>query len=198
MNTWFHPIELTKGRVQLVPLTMAHCEGLTAAVKDGKLWQLWYTSAPEPEHVEAYIKRALEEFEQDRSLPFAVMDTTTDQVVGTTRFMNADAKNKRLEIGTTWYAQSAQRTGINTLCKYLLLEYAFETLECIAVEFRTHWHNLPSRTAIAKLGAKQDGVLRSHSRDKTGNLRDTVVFSIIASEWATVKQGLDYKINKQY
>lgn len=196
MKKWFHPIVLRKGRVQLLPLTLEHVASLTEAVKDGELWNLWYTSAPEPEHVEGYIATALKEFEQDRSLPFAVIDTTKNQVVGTTRFMNADAKNKRLEIGTTWYARSAQRTGINTLCKFLLLEYAFETLECIAVEFRTHWHNLPSRTAIAKLGAKQDGVLRNHSVDRTGNIRDTVVFSIIAGEWKTIKQSLDYKIKK--
>jgi len=112
--------------------------------------------------------------------------------------MNADSINKRIEIGTTWYSKSSQRTGINTACKYLLLEYAFEVLECIAVEFRTHWHNKQSRTAIENLGAKQDGILRNHKFDKTGNLRDTVVYSIIDSEWKTVKQSLEFKIDKKY
>jgi RimJ/RimL family protein N-acetyltransferase len=198
MNKWLHPIELERGKVKLEPLSLAHAEGISHAVADGRLWQLWYTSAPTPQQVEQYISQALQELEQGQSLPFAVINTQSNQVVGTTRLMNADAINKRIEIGHTWYAKSAQQTGINTLCKYLLLEYAFETLECIAVEFRTHWHNLPSRTAIAKLGAKQDGVLRNHKFDKMGNLRDTVVFSIIDREWKTVKHSLGFKINKPY
>ncbi|MFK7799329.1 MAG: GNAT family N-acetyltransferase [Aureispira sp.] len=198
MNKWLHPIELARGKVKLEPLSLAHAKGIRHAVQDGALWQLWYTAAPAPQQVEPFITQALEELAQGQSLPFAVVNTQSQQVVGTTRLMHADAINKRIEIGHTWYAKSAQQTGINTLCKYLLLEYAFETLQCIAVEFRTHWHNLPSRTAIAKLGAKQDGVLRNHKLDKTGNLRDTVVFSIIDREWKTVKHSLEFKINKQY
>ena len=182
MTKWLNKVELTRANVKLEPLTFSHIEGLTHAVKDGELWKLWYTSAPEPEKVPAYIKKAMEEFENDKSLPFAIINTDLNQLVGTTRFMNADSVNRRVEIGTTWYAKSSQRTGINTICKYVLLEYAFEHLNCIAVEFRTHWHNTQSRTAIARLGAKQDGVLRNHIFDKTGNLRDTVVFSIINSE----------------
>ena len=146
----------------------------------------------------SYIDKAIKEFEDDKSLPFAIIDLNKNQIVGTTRFMNADRINRRIEIGTTWYAKSSQRTGTNTQCKYLLLKYAFETLKCIAVEFRTHWHNTQSRLAITKLGAKQDGILRNHKFDKTGNLRDTVVFSIIDSEWNTVKQSLEFKINKEY
>ncbi len=196
MRKWLEEIALQSEKVRLETLSMAHLEGLRQAVKDGELWKLWYTSAPEPDAVEAYIAQALKDLENDQSLPFAILRRSDNQVVGTSRFMHADANNRRLEIGTTWYAKSAQRTGVNTHCKYLLLEYAFETLNCIAVEFRTHWHNQPSRVAIEKLGAKQDGVLRNHQFDKTGNLRDTVVYSIIDREWGTVKQGLAYKMNR--
>ena len=119
-------------------------------------------------------------------------------MLGTTRFMNVDSKNKRVEIGSTWYSKSVHRSGVNTECKYLLLRYAFETLDCIAVEFRTHWHNTQSRQAIAGLGAKQDGVLRNHIIDKAGCLRDTVIFSILNSEWNTVKYALEFKMNVKY
>ena len=176
MSKWLNNIVLNGGNVRLEPLTLTHIDGLIDAVKDGELWKLWYTSAPdEPKNVQSYIEQAISEFENDKSLPFAIIKADNNKVVGTTRFMNADSLNRRLEIGTTWYSKSSQRTGINTQCKYLLLEYAFETLKCIAVEFRTHWHNLQSREAIARLGAKQDGILRNHQFDKAGNLRDTVV-----------------------
>lgn len=198
MNKWLNKIELKSENLKLEPLDLTHVAGLTNAVKDGELWNLWYTSAPEPQKVRSYIDKAIKEFEDDKSLPFAIIDLNKNQIVGTTRFMNADRINRRIEIGTTWYAKSSQRTGTNTQCKYLLLKYAFETLKCIAVEFRTHWHNTQSRLAITKLGAKQDGILRNHKFDKTGNLRDTVVFSIIDSEWNTVKQSLEFKINKEY
>lgn len=198
MSKWLHKIELENEQVRLEPLSLSHLDGLTDAVKDGELWRLWYTSAPEPHTVKSYIETALSEFDADKSLPFAVINKKDNRVVGTTRFMNAEAAHRRLEIGTTWYAKSVQRTGINTQCKWLLLSYAFEPLDCIAVEFRTHWHNHQSRTAIERLGAKQDGVLRNHQLDKMGNLRDTVVFSILNSEWKTVKQSLEFKIQKQY
>ena len=198
MNKWLNKIELENESLKLEPLELSHIDGLINAVKDGKLWNLWYTSAPEPKKVQNYVEKAIKDFEDDKSLPFAIINTNKNQLVGTTRFMNADRINRRVEIGTTWYAKSSQRTGINTQCKYLLLKYAFETLKCIAVEFRTHWHNTQSREAITKLGAKQDGILRNHKFDKTGNLRDTVVFSIIDSEWNTVKQSLEFKINKEY
>ena len=198
MSKWLNNIELNGGNVRLEPLTLTHIDGLIDAVTDGELWKLWYTSAPEPKNVPSYIEQAISEFENDKSLPFAIIKADNNKVVGTSRFMNADSLHRRLEIGTTWYSKSSQRTGINTQCKYLLLEYAFETLKCIAVEFRTHWHNLQSREAIARLGAKQDGILRNHQLDKAGNLRDTVVFSIIDSEWNTVKQSLEFKINKNY
>ena len=198
MGKWLNKIELVGKLVRLQPLTIDHQEGLTNAVNDGALWKLWYTSAPEPQNVQAYIEKAVNEYERDQSLPFVVIRNEDNQVIGTTRYMHADSKNKRVEIGTTWYAKSVQRTGINTECKYLLLQYAFEKLDCIAVEFRTHWHNTQSRKAIARLGAKQDGVLRNHQRDKYGCLRDTVVFSILNSEWNTVKMSLEFKMNKKY
>ena len=198
MSTWLNPIELSGKSVKLEPLTLDHAEGLIDAVKDGDLWQLWYTSTPKPEEVTHYIEVAIQEFEDGKSLPFAVISLQENKVIGTTRYMNVDAKHKRLEIGTTWYAKSVQRTGINTECKYLLLEYAFEQLACIAVEFRTHWHNLKSRKAIERLGAKQDGVLRNHQVDESGCLRDTVVFSIIDQEWKTVKQSLAFKMTDAY
>ena len=198
MKKWLNKIELERNSVKLVPLSLIHLDALTDAVKNGALWDLWYTSAPEPENVKSYIETAVNEYENGLSMPFAVIRTSDHKVIGTTRYMNADAKNKRLEIGTTWYSESVQRTGINTACKYLLLQYAFEELHCIAVEFRTHWHNIQSRNAIERLGAKQDGVLRNHILDKYGCLRDTVVFSILNSEWNTVKKSLEFKMNKKY
>ena len=194
MTKWLNPITLEGNRVILRPIQKEDQEALRAAAADGELWKLWYTSAPSPENVETYINRALEELASDRSLPFVVIDKSTDRIVGSTRYMNASSDHRRLEIGTTWYAKSSQRTGINTECKLLLLEYAFEQLKCIAVEFRTHWHNHASRQAIAKLGAKQDGVLRNHMIDGSGNLRDTVVFSIIENEWPVVKHSLQFKL----
>jgi len=198
MIKWLNEINIKGDLVIIKPLILDYTAELTDAVKDGELWDLWYTSAPKPEEVKKYIQKAQKEFELDSSLPFVVIGKEDNKVVGTTRYMNADPKNKRLEIGTTWYSKSAQRTGINTECKYLLLKHAFENLKCIAVEFRTHFHNSQSRNAIERLGAKQDGVLRNHSIDKTGNLRDTVVFSIIDSEWNTVKQSLEFRMKKEY
>lgn len=198
MNKWLNKITLENDMLILEPLEISHLDGLTHAVKDGELWNLWFTSAPSPQEVKSFIEKAIEEFEKGTSLPFAIIKKSTNQVIGTTRYMNTDSINKRLEIGTTWCAKSYQRTGMNTHFKYLLLQHAFEHLKCIAVEFRTHWHNIPSRNAIARLGAKQDGVLRNHKYDKSGNLRDTVVFSILNSEWNTVKQSLEFKMNKKY
>jgi RimJ/RimL family protein N-acetyltransferase len=132
--------------------------------------------------------------EQSGALPFVIRDQRDGKIVGSTRYFNVDAVNKRLEIGHTWLAKGAQRSAINTECKRMLLQHAFETLQCIAVEFRTHWMNHQSRAAIARLGAKQDGVLRNHQRMADGTLRDTVVFSIIQSEWPTVARHLQYKL----
>lgn len=198
MEKWLNEIKLEGDLVRLELLSLEHLSDLTEAVKDGELWNLWYTSAPEPKNVKQYIEKAISEYKNDRSLPFVIIRKEDNKVVGTTRYMHADSKNKRLEIGTTWYAKSSQRTGLNTACKYLLLAYAFEELNCIAVEFRTHFQNIQSRNALERLGAKQDGILRNHQIDRAGGLRNTVVFSILDSEWITVKKSLEFKMNKKY
>jgi RimJ/RimL family protein N-acetyltransferase len=176
-------------------MQMAHVPALREAAKDGELWKLWYTSVPSPETVEAYVATALEERDAGKSLPFVVRDAKGD-VVGSTRYCHVDATNRRVEIGYTWYAARVQRTGLNTEAKRLLLGHAFEALDCIAVEFRTNWFNQRSRAAIARLGAKQDGVLRSHLIMADGSLRDTVVFSIIASEWPAVRRHLQFLLER--
>jgi len=182
----------------LEPLSIDHKDGLIEAVKDGELWNLWFTSVPTPEKVEDYIKTALGMRENAGAMPFAILEKNTGKVIGCTRYFNVDESNHRLEIGYTFYAKSFQRTAVNTESKYLLLTHAFEKLDAIAVEFRTHWHNHKSRAAIARLGAKQDGVLRNHTRSADGVYRDTVVFSIINSEWPAVKQSLQFKLNTKY
>ncbi|OOE51400.1 GNAT family N-acetyltransferase [Salinivibrio kushneri] len=179
--------------VSLAPLSASHADALVEAATDGKLWDLWYTSVPNAESVEGYIASALDEKAKDKALPFAVIEKESGRVIGSTRLANADAANKRVELGYTWYASRYHRTSVNTECKRLLLAYAFETLGVIAVEFRTHWLNQASRAAIARLGAKQDGVLRNH-KIVNGVYRDTVVFSIIESEWPAIKLNLDYKL----
>ncbi|NME70376.1 GNAT family N-acetyltransferase [Flammeovirga aprica] len=193
-NKWLNEITLQGNTVTLIPIQEKHEEALTKAARDGKLWELWFTSVPSETEVRSYISTALQQYKDDSSLPFAVLHNETGRIIGSTRFLNANSKVKRVEIGYTWYAKSFQRTAVNTECKYLLLQYAFETLECIAVEFRTHFHNQKSRRAIANLGAKQDGILRNHTIDKTGNIRDTVVFSILNTEWKVVKTALEHKL----
>ncbi|SIN88896.1 GNAT family N-acetyltransferase [Salinivibrio sp. ES.052] len=179
--------------VSLVPLSASHADALVEAATDGKLWELWYTSVPNAESVEGYIASALDEKAKDKALPFAVIEKESGRVIGSTRLANADAANKRVELGYTWYSSRYHRSSVNTECKRLLLAYAFESLGVIAVEFRTHWLNQASRAAIARLGAKQDGVLRNH-KIVNGVYRDTVVFSIIESEWPAIKLNLDYKL----
>jgi RimJ/RimL family protein N-acetyltransferase len=181
------PVTLTGDLVTLEPLRPEHHDALVAAASDGRLWELWYTSVPSPETMRADIDGKLAE---PTTLPFAVRRNDTGAVVGVTTYLNAEPDVPRVEIGSTWTAASAQRTGVNAESKLLLLTHAFDVLGCLAVEFRTHWHNLQSRTAIARLGAKQDGVLRNHRRMPDGSLRDTVVFSIIDSEWPAVRSGL--------
>lgn len=195
---WIEPVTLTGFNVILEPLSPEHKDGLIEAVKDGELWDLWFTSVPTPEKVADYIKTALDMRENAGAMPYAVLEKRTNKVIGSTRYFNVDEDNHRVEIGYTFYAKSHQRTAVNTESKYLLLSHAFEKLEAIAVEFRTHWHNLKSRTAIARLGAKQDGILRNHTRSADGVYRDTVVFSIINSEWPAVRQSLQFKMNTKY
>lgn len=187
------PVTLRGKHAMLEPLALAHADEAAEAVRDGELWKLWYTSIPAPEKMRQEIERRVGLQEKGTMLPFAVRDAD-GRFAGMTTYMNVDAANHRLEIGSTWYRRSVQRSALNTECKRMLLAHAFETLDCIAVEFRTHWFNLQSRAAIARLGAKQDGVLRSHQRLPDGSLRDTVVFSIIASEWPAVKAHLDFQL----
>jgi len=191
------PLALKGRYAALEPLAREHAAGLRRAAADGKLWQLWYTSVPAPEATEAYIDAALKMREELGAMPFAVRDTTDGEIVGCTRYFNVDAINRRLEIGFTWYSKRAQRTAINTECKLLLLTHAFEKLKCVAVEFRTHWFNQASREAIARIGAKQDGVLRNHQILADGSYRDTVVFSIIESEWPAVKRHLGFLLQRR-
>lgn len=190
MNTWISPITLTGNLVRLEPIALSHEQGLIEATQDGKLWQLWFTSVPNPAQVAEFITTALDLQRTDSALAFSIIEISTGRILGSTRFCNIDVKNRRLEIGYTWYRQSVQRTGVNTECKLLLLQHAFEQLQCIAVEFRTNWHNHKSRAAIARLGAKQDGVLRQHQLMPDGQYRDTVVFSILNSEWPAVQAQL--------
>jgi RimJ/RimL family protein N-acetyltransferase len=188
------PVELTGNLVRLEPLRADHADQLAAAAGDGRLWELWYTSVPEPEAMAADVERRLAEREAGTLLPFTVRRADTGAVIGSTNYLNIEPAGPRLEIGGTWNALSAQRSGTNAESKLLLLGHAFESLGCIAVEFRTHWHNVQSRTAIARLGAKQDGVLRNHRRLPDGSLRDTVVFSILDAEWPAVRNGLRHRL----
>ena len=191
---WIEPVTLSGSKVILEPLALEHADGMREAVKDGELWKLWFTSIPSPEKVDEYINIALGMRENAGALPFIVREKESNTIIGCTRYFNVDEVNQRLEIGHTWYSESYQRTAVNTESKYLLLSHAFEKLEAIAVEFRTHWHNHKSRAAIARLGAKQDGVLRNHSKSADGIYRDTVVFSIINLEWPAVKRSLEFKL----
>jgi RimJ/RimL family protein N-acetyltransferase len=184
------PVTLSGTHAALEPLAREHEAAIRQAAADGELWTLWYTSVPAPDKTTAWLDIALDMRERLGAMPFVVRDKASGDIVGSTRYFNVDAANRRLEIGHTWYARRAQRTAINTECKLLLLTHAFETLQCIAVEFRTHWFNHRSREAILRLGAKQDGVLRNHQVLPDGSKRDTVVFSIIDNEWPAVKAHL--------
>ncbi|NDP41704.1 MAG: GNAT family N-acetyltransferase [Aromatoleum sp.] len=190
------PVMLEGRHVRLEPLAREHEAGLKAAAADGQLWTLWYTSIPSPERTGAWMEAALETRDKQGALPFVIRETATGDIVGSTRYFNVDTTHRRLEIGHTWYAKRVQRTAVNTEAKLLLLTHAFETLACIAVEFRTSFFNFASREAIARLGAKQDGILRNHQIQPDGTLRDTVVFSIIAGEWPAVKRHLRYRLEQ--
>lgn len=196
MNTsrWPEPVTLRGQHVTLIPLSLEHHDELVEAVQDGELWSLWYTSVPTPESLRAEIARRLALQHSGSMLPFAVLDAS-GKAVGMTTYMDVDAANRRLEIGSTWYRKRVQRTPLNTECKLMLLQHAFERLECIAVEFRTHFFNHQSRRAIERLGAKLDGILRNHRRLADGSLRDTCVYSIIASEWPAVKRHLSFQLH---
>lgn len=190
------PVTLGGRHVELVPLSLDHHDALVLAVQDGELWRLWYTTAPAPETMRAEIERRLGLREAGAMLPFTVIDRKTGQPVGMTTYMNIDNVNRRVEIGSTWYARRVQRSALNTEAKLLLLTHAFDALGCIAVEFRTHFMNQQSRRAIERLGAKLDGILRCHSVAANGTLRDTCVYSVIATEWPTVRAHLAWELER--
>ena len=189
------PISLHGQLVSLVPLAQSHHDDLAAALKDGELWSLWYTNIPTPDRLRSEIDRRLELQRQGSMIPFAVIEKSADEAVGMTTFMNIDAVNRRVEVGSTWYRKRVQRSSLNTECKLLLLTHAFEQLNCIAVEFRTHFFNRQSRAAIERLGAKLDGILRQHMIVANGTLRDTCVYSILDREWPTVRAHLTHQLN---
>ena len=196
MSRWIEPVTLVGEHVKLVPLAPEHQSGIAAAAADGELWKLWYTSVPTPDTTRAWLDSAFAMRDSLGAHPFAVIDTKTGDVVGSTRYFNVEPAHRRLEIGHTWYAKRVQRTAMNTEAKLLLLTHAFDSLKTIAVEFRTHFMNHQSRTAIARLGAKQDGILRNHQIGKDGIYRDTVVFSIVEAEWPAVRAHLNHRLER--
>jgi RimJ/RimL family protein N-acetyltransferase len=193
---WLEPVTLQGLHARLEPLSHEHQDGLVEAVQDGELWKLWYTFVPKPEDMKKEIDRRLGLQAAGSMLPWTVFDAD-GRIAGMTTYMNVDVANRRVEIGSTWYAKRVQRSALNTQCKLILLSHAFGKLDCIAVEFRTHFFNQQSRRGIERLGAKQDGILRNHQIASNGTLRDTVVYSIIAGEWPTVKAHLTYQLNEK-
>jgi len=195
--TWLAPITLPGRHAMLESLRPEHHDALVEAARDGELWKLWYTSVPTPEKMAANIDFRLDWQAKGGMLPFVVRDQRDGRIVGATSYCNVVEAHKRVEIGHTWYAKSAQRSAINTECKLMLLRHAFEKLACVGVEFRTHWVNQQSRNAIERLGAKLDGVLRSHQVMADGSLRDTCVYSIIAHEWPAIRNHLTFKLDSR-
>ena len=193
MSWPLQPGTLAGRHATLRPLRATDASALADAVRDGELWKLWFTAPPAPQDVGSWIEQALRLQAAGTALPFAVLDAS-GALVGSTRFMNIDSAHRRVEIGTTFYARRVQRTALNTECKRMLLAHAFDTLGVIAVEFRTHFFNHPSRRAIERLGAKLDGILRNHQRMQDGTLRDTCVYSILPHEWPTVRRHLDFQL----
>lgn len=194
---WPAPITLEGRDARLVPLAAAHAGALIEAVKDGELWKLWYTRVPSPEGMGREIERRLGLQATGSMLPFTVLEAGGG-VVGMTTYLNVDAENRRVEIGATWYARRVQRSALNTECKLMLLRHAFESLGCVAVEFRTSTFNQPSRKAIERLGAKLDGILRHHTTHSDGSMRDTCVYSILATEWPAVRTHLQFQLDRPH
>jgi N-acetyltransferase len=188
------PVTLERGGIRLEPLSPEHYDGLVAAASDGHLWDLWFTSVPEPGGVITYIKDAVKGQSDGHMLPWAVRDLATNTIVGSTRYHDIVAAIDRVEIGYTWYAARCQRTSVNTTCKLLLLEHAFETLGCAVVGLRTDNFNLRSQKAIEALGAKKDGVLRRHQARRDGTARDSVMYSILKEEWPDVRRHLQLRL----
>ncbi|PCI85284.1 MAG: N-acetyltransferase [Hyphomicrobiales bacterium] len=196
MSVWIEDFTVKGNSVSVVPLSVQHCDDLVEAAADGELHRLWYTAVPKPENVVAEIERRIGLHKAGTIFAFAIVEAASGKAVGMTTYMNIEAEHKRLEIGATWCRQSVQKTPLNTECKLLLLQHAFETLDCNCVEFRTHFMNVQSRRAIERLGAKLDGVLRSHMVMANGTVRDTAVYSVIASEWPAIKANLTWQLEK--
>jgi N-acetyltransferase len=190
------PIALEGHGVRLEPLSKDHEEGLIEAAKDGKLWELFFTSVPEPEKTAKYVEEAILGRDRGDMLPWAVRDLKTGEIVGSTRYHDIIALADRVEIGYTWYAQRCQRTHVNTACKLLLLFHAFESLGCRAVGLRTDNFNLRSQRAIEALGARKDGVIRRHWPRRDGSIRDTVMYSVLADEWPDVRRHLEFRLSR--
>jgi len=190
------PATLEGHGVRLEPLSREHEKGLAEAAQDGRLWELFYTSVPEPEQTHAYISGALAGQEQGSMLPWAVRDLKTGAIVGSTRYHDIIAGADRVEIGWTWYAQRVQRTHVNTVCKLLLFTHAFEALKCKVVGLRTDNFNFRSQRAIEALGAKKDGVIRNHWVRRDGSIRDTVMYSVLVHEWPDVKKHLLFRLRR--
>ena len=190
------PITLEGHGIRLEPLTPDHEADLSAAAADGELWNLWFTSVPKPEETKTYIETALAGYQAGHMLPWAVRELGTGKIVGTTRYHDVVANIDRVEIGYTWYAKSWQKSHVNTVCKLLLLAHAFDTLGCKAVGLRTDNFNFNSQKAIEGLGAKKDGILRHHAIRRDGSVRDSVMYSILSTEWASVKQHLRFRLSR--
>jgi RimJ/RimL family protein N-acetyltransferase len=190
------PSQLEGHGVRLEPLSLEHAAGLKAAAADGKLWELFFTSVPEPDQVSSYISSALEGQKRGDMLPWAVRDLKTDSIVGSTRYHDIIAAADRVEIGWTWYAQRCQRSHVNTACKLLLFSFAFEKINCKVVGLRTDNFNFRSQKAIEALGAKKDGVIRHHWPRRDGSIRDTVMYSVLRDEWPSVKKHLEFRLKR--
>jgi len=191
---WLEPVTLRGKVATLAPLAPEHRADLVEAVEDGELWKIWYTTIPAPGAMGSEIERRLGLQAKGTMLPFAVIETASGRAVGMTTYLNVEPAQRRVEIGATWYRKRVQRSALNTECKLMLLAHAFESLDCIAVEFRTHFFNQPSRRGIERLGAKLDGILLNHQLMPNGTLRDTCVYSITAAEWPTVKAHLAWQM----
>ena len=188
------PVTLSNAAVCLEPLTPGHAEGLAGAAADGELWNLWYTSVPAPESMNAYIEGALAAQASGYELPFVIRLRESGRIIGSTRYLHIAEEHRRLEIGSTWIARSCQGTVVNPATKLLLLEHAFGELGMNRVEFLTHAKNAQSRAALLKLGASHEGILRHHKILPDGSLRDSVVFSILATEWPAVRESLERRV----
>jgi N-acetyltransferase len=191
-----NPVQLEGFGIRLEPLAPLHRDGLASAAADGRLWELWYTSVPEPEETDGYIADALEGQRAGHMLPWAVREMSTGAIAGSTRFHDIAAPIDRVEIGYTWYAAQWQRTHLNTACKLLLLTHAFEQLGCKVVGFRTDNFNFGSQRAISAIGAHKDGVIRHHQARRDGTVRDTVMYSVLATEWPDVKRHLTARVTR--